>query len=187
MHTGSTIRKARFTVLWLLVAAFLTAACTTTQQTQRSVGPPVDTEYQRVQLVVELAEPADTAALTEQLVRWFSQRGIAITQAVPGAAKPHSPQAGLAILRVDEVDREIVTDRYHRSYPRYPLTANRGWKTADKPVITLRATMMDGMSGTVLFEADYVSEGPWYASSQSVVSGLAATLVQQLADEGFIR
>ena len=186
MHTEPKTGRGHFTVMWLLVAALLTGACTTAQETERRAELAADARYQRVYLVVELAESADSEALTGQLIRSFSQRGIAITQAVPGAANPDSPLAGSAILRIDEVGREIVSDRYHRTYPRYPLTANRGWKTADKPVIKLRATLVDSVSGRVMFEAEYVNEGPWYADSETVVSALARELPEQLQREGYL-
>ena len=62
----------------------------------------------------------------------------------------------------------------------------RGRKLSDKPVISLRATLIDSESGRTEFQADYITQGPWYADSATIVASLASKLMEQLEHEGFI-
>ena len=55
----------------------------------------------------------------------------------------------------------------------------RGRKKYEKPIITLRATLVD-TDGLTVFQADYIAEGPWYADSASIVASLARTFSMQL-------
>lgn len=174
----------RWFVLPLLLV--LAGACTTAELTRRTVEEPAERYYRNILLQVDLADATDTVGLTDRLVKQLEQRDLQVirTQQIPAGSIHHEP--GSVLLSIDELDRRIETVDYHRSYGRTSLTRMRGRKTADVPVITLRASLQDIVSGRLVFQADYVTRGPWYADSTMVVTAIATTLVEQLEREGFI-
>jgi len=96
---------------------------------------------------------------------------------VPGATR----------LIVNEIERHIETVEHRQTYGRTSTTQNRRRKFHDKPAITLRATLIDVEAEWAVFQAEYVTQGPRYAVSTTVVASLAGTLVKQLEHEGFIK
>jgi len=177
------LSKRWFTLLCL---AILASGCATAELTRRPVDGPAGNSYRHILLSVDLSDSVDTLYLTDRLIKQLEQRDLqAITAQITSGASIHDVP-GSALLSIEELERRIVTVEYHRSYGRTSLTQMRGRKTADVPVITLRTTLIDAASQLIVFQADYVTRGPWYADSATVVAALAATLVEQLEHEGFI-
>jgi len=172
-----------FTVCYMLMLA---SACTMTEQTQRKVDETANKEYSQIYLKIDLGNSADTDTLTDAMVKQLGRRGMQTSlHAMTGSAS-NLYQTDAALLKINEIDRSMVTVRYLRTYPRPALTQMRGRKYSDKPVITLRATLIDAETGRAVYQADYVTEGPWYAESTSVVAAFAGELAKQLEREEFI-
>ena len=164
----------------------LASACSTAEVTQRAVDEPADGFYRYIRLNVVVGDTSETKFVTNRVVAELSQRDLQIipsTQA-QGASIHRGP--GAALLTVAEIDRQTTTVVHYRRYGRTALTQMRGRKLYDKPVITLRATLSDGQSGQTVFQADYVTQGPWYEDDAAVVAALAKPLVKQLEQKGFV-
>ena len=164
----------------------LASACSTTEQTQVKVDETANKEYSLIQLDVALGNSEDTDALTDAMVKQLERRGLQTRLSTIGDAS-NQYQTDTAQLKIVEIDRRVVTVRHLRTYPRQSLTQMRGRKYSDKPVITLHARLIDPASGRAVYQASYVTEGPWYAKSRSVVAAFAGKLVQQLEQQGYIR
>ena len=130
-------------------------------------------------LDVNLENSEDTDALTGAMVKQLHRRGLQTSlPSMESASNQH--QTDTAQLKIVEIERRIVTVRHLRTYPRQSLTQMRGRKYSDKPVITLQASLIDAATGRAVYQGSYVTKGPWYAKSQSVVAAFAGKLVQQL-------
>ena len=164
----------------------LASACSTTEQTQVKVDETANKEYSLIQLDVALGNSEDTDALTDAMVKQLERRGLQTRLSTIGDAS-NQYQTDTAQLKIVEIDRRVVTVRHLRTYPRQSLTQMRGRKYSDKPVITLHAKLIDAATGRAVYQGSYVTEGPWYAKSQSVVAAFAGKLVQQLEQQGYIR
>jgi hypothetical protein len=170
----------------LCCALVLASACSTAQLTQHAVDDSADKYYRYIRLNVVLDDTSDTAFVTNRVVTELSQRDLQIMPSTQAQSTLIKGGTGTAVLTVKEIDRQTKTVVHHRRYGRTALTQMRGRELHDKPVITLRATLSDAQSGQTVFQADYVTQGPWYADSTSVVATLAKPLVKQLEHEGFI-
>jgi hypothetical protein len=170
--------------LWC--AVILASGCATAVLTQHGVDGAAEKHYSYIHLDIELSDSSDTAYLTDKFIKQLGQRDVQTILLKQIRSAPPHDEAVTALLKVDEVDRRIETVEHRRSYGRTSLTQMRGRKKSDKPVITLRATLIDADSGWTVFQADYVTQGPWHADSATVVAALAGTLVEQLEREGFI-
>lgn len=170
----------------LFCVVILAIGCATAELSRRAVEKPAEKDYRYINLNVALADPADTLHLTDRIITELQKRDLQTTlaQQTHGVSLQH--ESDTALLKVDEVDRHIETVEHHRTYGRKSLTQMRGRKESDVPVITLRATLIDTQSGQTVFQADYITQGPWYADSKTVVAALADTLVAQLENEGIL-
>ena len=164
----------------------LASACSTTEQMQVKVDETVNKQYSLIYLDVDLENSDDTDALTCAMVKQLDRRGLqASLSSMVSRSNQH--QTDTAQLKIVEIERRIVTVRHLRTYPRQSLTQMRGRKYSDKPVIRLQASLIDAATGRAVYQGSYVTEGPWYAKSQSVVTAFAGKLVQQLEQEGYIK
>lgn len=173
---------------WLaaLVLAVLLSGCATARVTETGVMQTQEKPFRTVVLKVDLADPFDTESLETRLISRLEAYDLKVVAAESAADGPGQTGSGAGHLKIDEVDRHLETVHYHRTYGRTSLTRMRGSKSADVPVITLRAAFADAASGQTLYQAEYVAQGPWYADSASVAASLAGTLVEQLANAGII-
>ena len=179
-----------FIIRWfaLFCAFVLVIGCATAtaELTTRSVDEVAERHYQYIYVSVDLSEAADKTHLTNRLFEELNLYDLQITAQKQSHDTLINDEPGTALLVVDEIDRHFVTVEHRQRYGRTSLTQMRGRKKTDTPVITLRVTFVDAATGRTMFQADYVTQGPWYADSTTVVSALASTLVEQLESEGFI-
>lgn len=173
----------------LCCTVLLASGCATAELTQRAVDEPAQRYYRFILVSVTLADNADnadTVYVTNRFITELEQRDLQtiLPKQAPGASTHHQP--GTALLKVEEVERRIETVEHRRRYGRTSLTQMRGRKLSDVPVITLRAALIDAESSRTVFQADYVTQGPWYADSATVMAALAGTLVEAFEREGFI-
>ena len=168
---------------WLktLILTALLSGCATARVAETEVIQAQETPFRTVVLKVDLADPIDTESLAMRLTGRLEAYDLKVV-----AAESAANVSGTGLLKIEEVDRHLETVNYHRTYGRTSLTRMRGRKSADVPVITLRAAFADAASGQTVYRAEYLAQGPWYADSASVVASLASTLVDQLANAGII-
>ncbi len=174
--------------VWLagLVMTALLSGCATARLAETEVIEAQETPFRKIVLKVDLADPIDTESLAKRLIGRLESYDLKVVAAESAGTGSGYTGAGTGLLKIDEVDRRLETVNYHRTYGRTSLTQMRGRKSADVPVITLRAAFADAASGKTVYRAEYVAQGPWYADSASVVASLASTLVDQLANAGII-
>jgi len=154
--------------------------------TQRTVDKPAERQYHHIYVVVVLSDTADTAFVTNRFIKVLEQRDLQTTSPKQAPGTSNKISSDIALLKINEIERHTKTVVHYHQYGRTSLTRNHGREVYDKPVITLRATLIDHQSGHIVFQADYVTQGQWYQDSATVVASLAGTLVKQLAHEGFI-
>lgn len=164
----------------------MASACTMTEQMQRKVDETANKQYSQIYLNIELGNSADTDTLTDAMVSQLERRGLQASLTEMTESTSIHSLTEVALLKIKEIDRNMVTVRYLRTYPRPALTQMRGRKYSNKPVITLHVTLIDAETGAAVYQADYVIEGPWYAESTSVVAAFAGKLTKQLKREEFI-
>jgi hypothetical protein len=169
-----------------LVLAVLLSGCATARVTESGTIQAQEIPFRTVVLKVDLADPFDTESLETRLISRLGAYDLKVVAAESAAVGPGHTGSGAGLLKIDEVDRHLETIHYRRTYGRTSLTQMRGRKSADVPVITLRAVFADAVSGQTLYQAEYVAQGPWYADSASVVASLAGALADQLANAGII-
>ena len=187
-----TMRSSNYLAIvfdrWFLLCCMLilVTGCATAEMTQRSIDETADLSYSQIHLNIHLSDAADAVYLTDRIVRQLDRHDLQtmLPNQSPGASI--HDQSDSAILKIEEIDRHIETVEHRRTYGRTSLTQMRGRKISDKPVISLRATLVDSASGRTVFQADYITQGPWHADSTTVVASLASKLVKQLEREGFI-
>jgi hypothetical protein len=173
-------------LITLCCAVMLLNGCTTVKQTRLSVDKPAERHYCNMYLVVDLGDNSDIVPVTRRFNKVFEQHNVKILlpEETPGTSSKNC--ADFAVLKIKEVKRQTVTVVRYRQYARTSLTMNHGREVFEKPVITLRATLVDQVAGLIVFQADYVTEGQWYQNSATVISSLAGVLVEQLLHQGFI-
>ena len=170
----------------LLVLPLLVSACATADLTRSEVNRTEDLSFRKVVIDVNLADQADTEPLTGRLITKLDRYDLQVVSIADADADMVPEEPGTAILKIGELDRRTETVEYRRRYGRTSLTQMRGRKSRDVDVVTLRATFTDSATDQVLFQADYVTSGPWYADSANVVGSLAGALIDHLVDNGFI-
>jgi len=175
---------ASWIVLWSMV--ILESACATAELTQQASYEATEKHYRQIYLTVDLSDTGDTVVVANGLLMELDQRDMQPLMAEQSRDAMFDDAPDTALLRVDELERRSVTVEHQRRYGRTSLTQARGRKLTDTPVITLRATLIDTETGRTIFQADYVTQGPWYADSAMVVASLAGTLVEQPEREGYI-
>jgi hypothetical protein len=182
-HNGYSLIRERVG-LWCLV--LLLTGCTSAELTRLTVDEATDKYYRYIFLNVDLSNSTDTAYLANRLINRLEAYDLQIkSSTLTQPAQDHDvPPA--ALLKVEELGRRIEAGEHRRTYGRTSLTQMRGRKKHERPVITLRAILVDAQSGQTLFQADYNTEGPWHADSTTVVAALADTLLDQLAHKKFI-
>lgn len=179
-----------FFIRWftLLCAFALVSGCATAtaELKQRSVYEIAERNYQNIYISVDLSEAADNTYLTKRLFEELNRYNLQTTVQKQAQVTMNDGGSGTALLKVREIDRHFVTVEHRQRYGRTSLTQMRGRKKDDTPVITLNVMFIDTATGRTMFQADYVTQGPWYADSTVIVAALASTLVEQLENEGFI-
>jgi hypothetical protein len=176
----------RWFTLWCAFVLVSGCATATAELTTRSVNEVAKRNYQNLYISVDLSETADKTHLIKRFLEELDRYHLQTTVQKQPQVSMNEDQTGTALLKVIEVDRHFVTIKHRQRYGRTSLTQMRGLKKTDAPVITLRVTFVDITTGQTMFQADYVTQGPWYADSTVVVAALASTLVEQLESEGFI-
>lgn len=164
----------------------LVSGCFTVDLAQRTIDDPVNGHYRNIHLDVSLSNINDTKSVTNSFVIALEKRGLNVIQTRQQSDSMPMSGPGAALLKIQELDQQTETVVVRRSYGRASLTMMRGRELREKPVITLRATLSDIQSGHAVFQADYVTRGPWYQDSSSIVAALANTLTKQLEQEGLI-
>lgn len=164
----------------------LVSGCSTVDLAQRTIDDPVNGHYRNIHLDVSLSNVNDTKSVTNRFVIALEKRGLNVIQTRQQSDSMPMSGPGAALLKIQELDQQTETVVVRRSYGRASLTMMRGRELREKPVITLRATLSDIDSGHAVFQADYVTRGPWYQDSSSIVAALANTLTKQLEQEGLI-
>ena len=164
----------------------LATSCATAEMTQHRNDETTDYSYSQIHLNIHLGDSSDAAHLTDRFIRQLDRRDLQtiLPNLSPGASI--HDQSDSSILKIEEIDRHIEMVEHRRTHGRTSLTQMRGRKLSDKPVISLRATLVDSASGRMVFQADYITQGPWHADSSTVVASLASKLVEQLERGGFI-
>jgi hypothetical protein len=170
----------------LLALVVQSSGCTTAHPSESPIVRTAAKPLHTIVLHVELADKADTEPLTSRLIRKLDLYDLRIVSAAEAGTGVANADQGTALLKISEVDRRIETVAYRRTYGRKSLTQMRGLKSRDVPVITLRTTVMDAVSGQTLFQRNYIAQGPWYADSASVLASLAGSVVTELENSGFI-
>lgn len=164
----------------------LMSGCSNLELVQRTIDDPVKGPYHGILLDISLSDENDTKYVATRFVIELEKRGLNVIQTRQLSDSMPMSRPGTALLKIQELDQQTETVVVRRSYGRASLTMMRGRELRDKPVITLRATLIDIPSGRAVFQADYVTRGPWYQDSSSLVATLANTLTKQLEQEGFI-
>ena len=172
--------------LVLLILPALLSACATADLTRSEVNRDEDLLFRTIVIDVSLAEQADSERLTSRLIQKLDRYDLQVMSTAEAGADQVRDEPGVALLKIGELDRRIENVAYRRTYGRTSLTQMRGRKSRDVDVVTLRTTFMTAGADQILFQADYVARGPWYADSASVVASLAGPLVEQLAHNGLI-
>lgn len=172
--------------LGLCCLVILLTGCTSAELTRLAISETSETYYRYIYLDVDLSSSDDTAYLANRLINRLEGYDLQIKSSTltPPAQDYDVPPA--ALLKVEELGRRIEAGEHRRTYGRTSLTQMRGRKKHERPVITLRAIVVDAQSGQTLFQADYNTEGPWHADSTTVVAALADTLIDQLEHNKFI-
>lgn len=180
--------KAIAGVNWLVsyLVLLLLSGCTIIDKEQYSLEGNTEKQYSKLQLVIELDNAADTAALSEGLVRRLSRHNVQLVESRYTADSPRQDQPETGVLRIKELDRRMITVRYRRNYSRPALTQNRGYKYTQSPQITVHAAMFDGASDRILYESEYVFRAPWYSETTAAMETIAGKIIKELEEKNFI-
>ncbi len=168
---------------WLLISA---SGCATAELVERSLDPVEKGHYRTIYLSVDLSDSEERAGLSDRFVKSLNSYDLQFDIVEYPAEIRTSDQSPTAFLNVEELDREIVQGEHRRTYGRRSLTQMRGRKKHNKPVVTLRAILIDAETRHTIFQGDYVMQGPWYADSVAVIGTLPDALFDQLESDGLI-
>lgn len=168
---------------WLLLSA---SGCATVELVERSLDPVEEGHYRTIFLTVDLSDSGERARLSDGFVKTLSSYDVQLDILEYPAAIRTFDKSPSAFLNVEELDREIVQGEHRRTYGRRSLTQMRGRKKHTKPVVSLRATLIDAETRHTIFQGDYVMQGPWYADSAAVIGALPGALLDQLESDGLI-
>ena len=158
----------------------LTGCSASTRLSHLSVDQTAGSSFRYIHLDVELPSAADTLSLTNAMIRELERYDLEISRSTQQREQSSSVHSGSAVLTIREIERRLEPAEHRKRYGRTSLTQMRGRKQYEKPIITLRARLVDTESGHTVFLADYIAEGPWYADSASIVASLARTFIMQL-------
>ena len=175
-------------VNWTVLAWFLISAsgCATVELVERSLDPVDEGHYRTIYLSVDLSDSEERARLSGRFVKTLGAYDLQFDILDHPAEIRTFGKSPSAFLNVEELDREIVQGEHRRTYGRRSLTQMRGRKKHNKPIVTLRAILIDAETRHTIFQADYVMQGPWYADSATVIGNLPETLLDQLERDGLI-
>ena len=174
----SWLQQAGYAALCGIV--ILTGCNASTRLSHLSVDQSAGSGFRYIHLDVELPDAADTLSLTSAMIRELGRYDQEIIQSTQLREQSGSVHSASAKLTIREIDRRLEPAEHRRTYGRTSLTQMRGRKQYEKPIITLRAMLVDTESGLTVFQADYIAEGPWYANSASIVASMARTFSKQL-------
>lgn len=158
----------------------LTGCSASSRLSHLSVDQTTGSSFRYIHLDVELPDAADTLSLTNAMISELGRYDLEILHSTQQREQSSPVHSASVRLTVREIDRRLEPAEHRKTYGRKSLTQMRGRKKYEKPVITLRARLVDTESGLTLFQADYVAEGPWYADSASIVASMARTFSMQL-------
>ena len=170
-------------LVWLLIQA---SGCATVELVEHTLDPVEKGYYRNIYLSVDLSDAEELARFSDRFLIALSAYNLQLDITEHPAKIRTSDKSTTAFLNVEELDREIVQGEHHRTYGRRSLTQMRGRKKHNKPVVTLRATLIDAETRHTIFQADYVTQGPWYADSAAVIGTLPGALLDQLERDGLI-
>ena len=176
------------TIRWLMLCAVLvsTVGCATAELSQHAVDEGHTRAYRILYLTVELGKTTDSEHLSKRLLKVSKQYELEILPPTLVPAHHEVEPADAASLSIIELERHLIAGEHRQRYGRTSLTQMRGRKKHQRPVIKMRATLIDGPSARPVFEADYLAEGPWYADSETVAAAVAGSVLKQLGTDGFI-
>jgi hypothetical protein len=164
----------------------VTGCSANTRLSHLSVDLPAESGFRYIHLDVELPNTTDTTSLTSAMIRELNRYDLEIMPRTQQREQSNSVHSGSAVLTIREIERRLEPAEHRKRYGRMSLTQMRGRKKYEKPIITLRATLVDTASGLTVFQGDYIAEGPWYADSASIVASLARTFSMQLENRQLI-
>lgn len=174
----SLIQQLRYAALCSVV--ILTGCSAGTRLSQVAVDQAVGSSFRYIQLDIDLPDTADTLSLTNAMITELGRYDLKIIPTTQQREKSSSVHSGSALLTIREIERRLEPAEHRKTYGRTSLTQMRGRKKYEKPIITLRARLVDTETGLTVFQADYIAEGPWYADSASIVASLARPFSMQL-------
>jgi hypothetical protein len=177
-NNTSLLRQLTYAALYGIV--ILTGCSASTRLSHVAVDQPAQSGFRHIHLDVDLPDTADTLSLTNAMIRELGRYDLEISQTSQQREQASSVHSGSALLTIREIERRIEPAEHRKTYGRTSLTQMRGRKKYEKPIITLRARLVDTETGLTVFQADYIAEGPWYAGSASIVASLARTFSMQL-------
>ncbi len=172
------LQQLRYAALCGIV--ILTGCSASSRLSHLSVDQTAGSSFRYILLDVDLPDTADTLRLTHAMIRELGRYDLEILQSTQRREQPGSDHPASALLTIREIERRLEPAEHRKRYGRTSLTQMRGRKKYEKPVITLRARLVDTETGLTVFQADYIAEGPWYADSASIVASLARTFSTQL-------
>ena len=178
------LQQVRYAALCCIV--ILTGCSASTRLSHLSVDQTYGTSFRYIHLDVELPDTADTLSLTNAMIRELGRYDLEILRTTQQREESISVYSASALLVIREIERRLEPAEHRKRYGRTSLTQMRGRKKYGKPIIMLRAMLVDAESGLTVFQADYIAEGPWYVDSPSIVSSLARTLSTQLEQRQLI-
>jgi hypothetical protein len=158
----------------------LTGCSASTGLSHLSVDQTAGSSFRYIYLDIDLPDNADTLSLTSAMIRELGRYDLKILQSTQQREQSSSDHSASALLTIRKIERRLEPAEHRKRYGRMSLTQMRGRKKYEKPIITLRARLVDNESGLMVFQADYIAEGPWYADSATIVASLARTFSMQL-------
>jgi hypothetical protein len=174
----------RWTALILML--IFACSCATAELVPGSVDETDGHQFHAIHLKVALSNQVDTASLINSLMEELDKYDLQASFIGDLVEQNDQKRQQTALLTIEEVERRYETMYYRRTYGRTSLTQMRGRKSREVPVITLRVVLTDTETDIEVFQADYVTRGPWYADSAKRVASLARALTRQLEQGGLI-
>ena len=171
------------------VSAFmlmLAGSCATAELKPGSVDETAALQFQAIRVQVALADKNDTASLKARLIEELQRYDLQFSLKGEFIEKSAREGQRTALLTIDELDRHNETTYYRRTYGRTSLTQMHGRKSRVVPVITVRVVLTDIEADKAVFQAEFVTQGAWYADGTKRVASIAPAATGKLAQDGFI-